>query len=125
VQARPLESNPEQVGTLDSILARLKAERERLLRLYSDQERLAGVLATGHAVGQAEITRARMDTMQKAALGAAATQIQKGTRPFGTPDAAPAAASSSSLGSRTAAGYSSSAQGCSTCGMEYSIGGGP
>src|SRR5204863_1833911 len=118
-----LDSNPEHVGYLDSILARLKSERERLLRLYSDQDRLASVLAAGHAAGQAEIARARMDTMKRAALGAAATTIQKGTRPFGTPDAG---VSNSAAGSpRARATASTSAHDCGTCGLEYSIGGRP
>jgi hypothetical protein len=118
-----LDSNPEHVGSLDGILARVRGERDRLLRLYSDQERLSGALAAGHAAGQAEIARARMDTMKRAALGEAATRIQKGTRPFGTPDAGvtkPAAASS-----RAKASASASAQDCGTCGLEYSVGGRP
>jgi len=118
-----LQANAEQVGYLGSLLERLKSERERLLRLYSDQERLASVLAAGHSVGQAEITRARMDTMKRAALGEAATTIQKGTRPFGTPDAAPGNTASGQ--SRAKASASSSTQDCGSCGLEYSIGGHP
>jgi hypothetical protein len=114
-----LEANPEQVGYLDSLLGRLRAERERLLRLYSDQERLGSVIAAGHAAGQAEIARARMDTMSRAALGEASIRIQKGTRPFGTPDSAPPApAGGASRGSTVSSG-------CTSCGLEYSIGGGP
>jgi hypothetical protein len=124
IRASPaVEANSEQFRYLDSLLGRLKSERERLLRLYSDQERLSGVLAAGHSVGQAEISRTRMDTMKRAALGEAATQIKLGTRPFGTPDATPGASSSSR--SRASAGSSSASQDCGTCGLEYSIGGGP
>jgi hypothetical protein len=118
-----LEQNSEHVGYLDSVLARLKSERERLLRLYSDQDRLAGVLAAGHAAGQAEIARARMDTMKRAVLGQAATQIQKGTRPFGTPDSAPGSQTPGQ--SRAKAAVGTGAQDCGTCGLEYSIGSRP
>jgi hypothetical protein len=118
-----LDSNPEHVGSLDGILARLRGERDRLLRLYSDQERLSGALAAGHAAGQAEIARARMDTMKRAALGEASTRIQKGTRPFGTPDAGVTNPAAGTPRARTSS--SASAQDCSGCGLEYSIGGGP
>lgn len=118
-----LQANSEQVGYLGTLLERLKGERERLLRLYSDQERLSGVLAAGHSVGQAEITRARMDTMREAALGQAATQIKLGTRPFGTPDGAPP--TSSTQRSRGSITPGSGQQDCGTCGLEYSIGGAP
>lgn len=118
-----LQAQAEQVGYLGTLLERLKSERERLLRLYADQERLASVIAAGHAVGEAEITRARMETMTRAALGVAATQIRLGTRPFGTPDAA--SASSSSQGSRRTSGAGTSSQDCGSCGLEYSIGGAP
>jgi hypothetical protein len=118
-----LDSNPEHVGSLDSILARLRSERERLLRLYSDQERLAGVLAAGHAAGQAQIARARMDTLRRAALGEATTRIQKGTRPFGTPDAGVTTGAGVAPSLKASAG--ASAQDCATCGLEYSIGGRP
>ena len=118
-----LDSNPEHVGSLDNILARLKSERERLLRLYTDQDRLASVLAAGHAAGQAEIARARMDTMKRAALGEAATRIQKGTRPFGTPDAG--VTNSTTGATRASASAATRSQDCGSCGLEYSIGGKP
>lgn len=118
-----LESNSDHIGSLNTLLARLKSERERLLRLYSDQDRLASVLAAEHAACQAEIVRARMDTMKRAALGQAATQIQKRTRPFGTPDSAPGTQDFGQ--SRTKAAVGASTQDCGSCGLEYSIGGRP
>jgi hypothetical protein len=117
-----LEGNEEHAPFLESLLGRLRAERERLLRLYADQERFAQVLATGHALGQAEVARSRMDSMKRALLRESSIEQRIGTRPFGTPDGA-----LSPRTSRQAPTATRSVQGaaCDNCGMEYSIGGRP
>ncbi len=117
-----LDGNEEHTPYLESLLGRLRAERERLLRLYADQERFAQVLATGHALGQAEVARSRMDSMKRALLRESSIEQRIGTRPFGTPDGAP-----SPRTSQRAPAATRSIQGaaCDNCGMEYSIGGRP
>lgn len=117
-----LEGNEEHAPYLESLLGRLRTERERLLRLYADQERFAQVLAAGHALGQAEVARSRMDSMKRALLRESSIEHRIGTRPFGTPDGA-----SSPRTSQRAPAATRSVQGaaCDNCGMEYSIGGRP
>ncbi len=120
-----LEESQEHGAYLESLLTRLRAERERLLRLYADQERFAQVLSVGSALGQAEVARSRMDSMKRALLRESSIEQRIGTRAFGTPDAvqnslrsgrAPAAARAAKQGAQGSA--------CDGCGMEFSIGSG-
>lgn len=117
-----LEERQEHTAYLESLLGRLRSERERLLRLYADQERLAQVLSTGHALGQAEVARSRMDSMKRALLRESSIEQRIGTRPFGMPDGiqTPRASQGSLPPTKAAQGAT-----CNDCGMEYSIGGRP
>jgi hypothetical protein len=117
-----LEENAEHSGYLDALLGRLRSERERLLRLYADQERFAQVLAAGHALGQAEVARTRMDSMKRALLREASIEQRLGTRPFGTPDGLPGKPAG---GRSSAARTAPKAASCSTCDLESSFGGRP
>lgn len=117
-----LEGNQEHGPYLEGLLGRLRAERERLLRLYVDQERFAQVLSAGHALGKAEIARSRMDSMKSALLRESSIEQRIGTRPFGTPDGVP---SSRTPQKAAAATRASQGAACDNCGMEYSIGGRP
>jgi hypothetical protein len=121
-----LEGNQEHAAYLESLLGRLRAERERLLRLYVDQERFAQVLAAGHALGQAEVARSRMDSMKRALLRESSIERRIGTRAFGTPDGTPSGgqARRTSQGAPAAA-RSTQGAACDDCGMRYSIGGHP
>ena len=118
-----LEGNSEHSAYLETLLGRLRAERERLLRLYSDQERFAQVLATGHAMGETEIAKTRLESMKRAVLRETSIDQRLGTRPFGVPEGPQGSAST---GRRTASSLPSSKSGaCDGCGLEYSIGGRP
>lgn len=117
-----LEGNEEHAPYLENLLGRLRAERERLLRLYADQERFAQVLASGHALGQAEVARSRMDSMNRALLRESSIEQRIGTRPFGTPDGA---SSPRTIQRAPAAPRPVPGADCDNCGMEYSIGGRP
>ena len=116
-----IEGNSEHAGYLESVLGRLRAERERLLRLYADQERFAQVLAGGHAAGQVEVARTRVESMKRAVLRESSIEQRLGTRPFGTPDGS--TGSASSRGGVRAATPTAQGSACENCGMEYSIGG--
>jgi hypothetical protein len=116
-----IEGNIEHSGYLESVLGRLRAERERLLRLYSDQERFAQVLAGGHAAGQVEVARTRVESMKRAVLRESSIEQRLGTRPFGAPDGTPG--SSATRNGVRAATQAAQSNACDNCGMEYSIGG--
>lgn len=119
-----LEGSGEHSATLDTSLGRLRAERERLLRLYADQERFAQVLAAGHSMGETEIARTRLESMKRAVLRKTQVSQRLGTRPFGVPEGAPGTAAASAP--RGAASAPPSPAGvCDGCGLEYSIGGRP
>jgi hypothetical protein len=111
----------EHKAYLEALVQRIRSERERMLRLYADQERLERVLSAGHALGQAEVTRSRLDIMRRAAVAEATKTIRTGTRPFGTPESSLPQAGSSSGRTRNSAASSAS---CDTCGLEYSFGSG-
>ena len=117
-----LEENPEHAGYLESLLGRLRSERERLLRLYADQERFAQVLGAGHALGQAEVARTRVDAMKRALLRETSIEQRIGTRPFGTPDGLPGKSSGRSVSSARTAPKPVS---CESCDLESSFGGSP
>lgn len=117
-----LEGNQEHAAYLEGLLGRLGAERERLVRLYADQERFAQVLSAGHSLGQAEVARSRVDSMKRALLREQSIEQRIGTRAFGTPDGI-----SASVRHQKAASNARPAQGaaCDGCGMDFSIGGRP
>jgi hypothetical protein len=117
-----LEGNQEHASYLEGLLGRLRAERERLVRLFADQERFAQALSAGHAIGQAEVARSRVDSLKRALLREHSINQQIGTRAFGTPDGIPA----SGRPGKAATSLRPSAGGaCDGCGMDYSIGGRP
>lgn len=118
----PLDGNQEHGPYLEGLLGRLRAERERILRLYVDQERFAQVLSAGHALGQAQVMRSRMDSMKSVLLRESSIEQRIGTRSFGTPDGIP---SSRTPQKAAAAMRSPPGTACDNCGMEYSIGGRP
>jgi hypothetical protein len=117
-----LEGNQEHSAYLEGLLGRLRAERERLVRLYVDQERFTQVLSAGHSLGQAEIATGRLDSMKRALLREQSVEQRIGTRSFGTPDATP----SRGRPQNPATSTRPSARGsCDGCGMDFSIGGRP
>lgn len=115
-----LEEGGEHTAYLEALIQRIRGERERMLRLYADEERLSGVLALGHSLGEAEVTRNRLDAMRRAAVGEASKNIRLGTRPFGTPESGQSTPARGSGSAKAAAGPSD----CPSCGLEYSFGGG-
>lgn len=86
-----LEGSADHGAYLGRLLGRLRAERERLLRLYADQERFAQLLGSAHALGQAELGKARREALRQALLRESALEKRLATRPFGTPDVVPSA----------------------------------
>jgi hypothetical protein len=117
-----LDGNQEHGPYLDGLLGRLRAERERLVRLYADQERFMQVLSAGHSLGQAEIASSRLDSMKRALLREQSIEQRIGTRAFGTPDGTlpRGQPQKAATDARSSPGGS-----CDGCGMDYSIGGRP
>lgn len=112
-----LEEGGEHTAYLEGLVQRIRGERERMLRLYADEERLSGVLAAGHALGEAEVTRSRLDAMRRAAVGEASKNIRLGTRPFGTPESGQSTPARGAGSAKAAAAPSD----CPSCGLEYSF----
>lgn len=117
-----LEGNQEHAAYLEGILGRLRAERDRLVRLFTDQERFAQALSAGHAMGQAEVARSRVDSLKRALLREQSIEQRIGTRAFGTPDGVPASGrpGKAATSLRPSAGAT-----CDGCDMDFSIGGRP
>jgi hypothetical protein len=117
-----LEGNQEHAPYLEGLLGRLRAERERLVRLYADQERFTQVLSAGHSLGQAEIASSRLDSMKRALLREQSIEQRIGTRPFGTPDGPPLRGRPQNAPRST---QSPPGGNCDGCGLDFSIGGRP
>jgi hypothetical protein len=117
-----LEGNYEHAAYLEGLLGLLRAARERLIRLFLDQERLSQVLSAGHALSQVEVARSRVDSLKRALLREYSVEQRIGTRPFGTPDGISHSRSPQKATSTSRAHQSGA---CDGCGMDYSLGGRP